>query len=93
MTKAIHTESVQGPVALNNWCSRTGVSPITAWRWRKKGWLKTINIAGRQYLTQEGAAEFTERAQRGERHCAGRLLRLRHGTGGRAKLEAPMDWH
>ena len=32
---------------------QVGVTPCTAWRWRKKGWLKTINIAGRQYLNQD----------------------------------------
>jgi len=42
------------------------VTPCTAWRWRKKGWLKTVNIAGRQYLTQEAIDEFHNRAVAGE---------------------------
>jgi hypothetical protein len=42
------------------------VSPCTAWRWRKKGWLKTVNIAGRQYLTREAVDEFQRRAVGGE---------------------------
>ena len=40
-------------ISLAKWLEEIGVTPCTAWRWRKKGWLKTINIAGRQYLTQE----------------------------------------
>jgi hypothetical protein len=42
------------------------VTQCTAWRWRKKGWLKTINIAGRQYLTQEAIDEFNRRAVAGD---------------------------
>ena len=43
-----------------------GVTACTVWRWRKKGWLKTVNIAGRQYLTQEAIDEFNRRAVAGE---------------------------
>jgi predicted site-specific integrase-resolvase len=38
-------------ISLNRWLEQVGVTPITAWRWRQRGWLKTVNIAGRQYLT------------------------------------------
>lgn len=53
-------------VSLSRWLEQIGVTPCTAWRWRKKGWLKTINIAGRQYLTQETMDEFYRRASAGE---------------------------
>ena len=53
-------------VSLSRWLEQVGVTPCTAWRWRKKGWLKTINIAGRQYLTQEAIDEFRRRASAGE---------------------------
>jgi len=53
-------------VSLQQWLADTGVTACTAWRWRKKGWLKTVNIAGRQYLTQEAIDEFTRRAAAGE---------------------------
>jgi hypothetical protein len=58
----------QGPTLtpLNRWLAETGRSTITGWRWRKKGWLKTVNICGRVYLTAEAIAEFTTRAQAGE---------------------------
>jgi hypothetical protein len=53
-------------IALNTWAERAGLSPCTLWRWRKRGWLKTRNIAGRQYLTSEDLREFEERLKRGE---------------------------
>jgi len=53
-------------VSLSKWRKQIGVTHCTAWRWRKKGWLKTINIAGRQYLTQEAIDEFQRRAAAGE---------------------------
>jgi hypothetical protein len=43
-----------------------GMTPCTAWRWRNKGWFKTVNIAGRQHLTQEAIGEFHRRACAGE---------------------------
>jgi hypothetical protein len=53
-------------VSLTRWLKHVGVTTCTAWRWRKRGWLKTINIAGRQYLTQEALDEFHRRASAGE---------------------------
>ena len=53
-------------VSLQQWLADVGVTPCTAWRWRKKGWLKTVNICGRQYLTQEAIEEFKRRAAAGE---------------------------
>ena len=43
-----------------------GISPVTAWRFEKRGWLNTVNIAGRRYITSEAAADFVRRAQAGE---------------------------
>ena len=53
-------------ISLSKWLEQVGVTACTAWRWRKKGWLKTVNIAGRQYLTQESIEEFHHRAVAGE---------------------------
>ena len=41
-------------------------SLTTLWRWRKLGWLRTVNIAGRQYVTNEALEEFNRRAAAGE---------------------------
>jgi predicted site-specific integrase-resolvase len=60
------TNTVMAVISLSKWLEQIGVTPCTAWRWRKKGWLKTVNIAGRQYLTQEAIDEFHNRAVAGE---------------------------
>ena len=61
-----HPNPVPAVVSLSRWLEQVGVTTCTAWRWRKKGWLKTVNIAGRQYLTQEAIDEFHRRASAGE---------------------------
>lgn len=55
-----------GLIALNKWLSHAGVDPVTAWRWRRNNWLKTININGRVYVSPEAISEFTRRAESGE---------------------------
>jgi hypothetical protein len=54
------------PIPLHEFCSDGKISQVTAWRWRKKGWLKTVNICGRQYVMPEAIAEFNRRAAAGE---------------------------
>jgi hypothetical protein len=66
---AVHGSIALAPgaiISLAQWLKQVGVTACTAWRWRKKGWLKTINICGRQYLTQGAIEEFTRRAAAGE---------------------------
>ena len=62
----INTDGAGGVISLNRWLADVGVTACTAWRWRKKGWLKTVNICGRQYLTHGAIEEFTRRAAAGE---------------------------
>jgi predicted site-specific integrase-resolvase len=62
----INQTSGHAVVSLAKWMERVGVTACTVWRWRKKGWLVTVNIAGRQYLTQEAIDEFNRRALAGE---------------------------
>lgn len=52
--------------SLNKWLSELGKTPITGWRWEKRGWIKTVNIAGRRYITDAAIAEFNRRAEAGE---------------------------
>ena len=54
------------PISLDSFGSQSGLSPSTCWRYRRKGWLKTITIAGRHYITREAIAEFNTRAAAGE---------------------------
>lgn len=51
---------------LHRWCRLTGIAPITAWRYRKRGWLRTVNICGRVYVTAEAIHAFMRRAEAGE---------------------------
>ncbi len=53
-------------ISLHKFCRDAGISETTAWRWRRRGWLTTINIAGRQYITEEGLTQFMRRAESGE---------------------------
>jgi len=61
--------SAAGIVSLKAYIKHAGISTITGWRWRKKGWLKTINIAGREYVRAEDVAEFERRGR-----CGGNSL-------------------
>jgi hypothetical protein len=58
--------SAHPPLALDRFLLESGLSPVTAWRYRRKGWLKTVNICGRHYVTRESISEFTKRAEAGE---------------------------
>lgn|GEM_PF-880134 len=55
-----------GSISLRKWVRIKGVSAVTAWRWRKRGWLRTVNICGREYVTPDAAADFERRAAAGE---------------------------
>jgi hypothetical protein len=55
-----------GLMSLRRWCRDAGVSEVSAWRWRKRGWIRSINIAGRQYIALEEIDRFTKRAAAGE---------------------------
>ena len=53
-------------VSLNKWLGQMGVTSTTGWRWRKKGILRTTNIYGRLYISEESIDEFHRRANAGE---------------------------
>jgi len=53
-------------ISLRTWLLQNDVSATTAWRWRRDGKLKTVNINGRAYLTREARVEFLARAVSGE---------------------------
>ena len=42
------------------------ISRVTLWRWRDRGWLSTVNVAGAQFVTAEELAKFKARAAAGE---------------------------
>lgn len=43
-----------------------GISRTTLWRWRKYGWIVTVQIAGRHYISDCELARFHRRAASGE---------------------------
>ena len=54
------------PITLDKFIREGGLSAVTLWRYRRAGWLKTINICGRHYLTRAEIARFNQRAAAGE---------------------------
>lgn len=54
------------PVSLEKFLGEMGLSPVSGWRFRKRGWIRTVNIAGRHYVPYECVVEFNARAARGE---------------------------
>ena len=53
-------------MSIDKFMEQSGLSPATCWRYRKKGWLSTITIAGRNYITREEIENFNRRAASGE---------------------------
>ncbi|MGD0904152.1 MAG: hypothetical protein ABR924_14530 [Terracidiphilus sp.] len=53
-------------VSLSKFCRQASISDVTAWRWRRRGWLSTVNICGRPYITDKGLSEFLRRAEAGD---------------------------
>ena len=54
------------PIALDKFIRESGLSAVTLWRYRRAGWLTTLNIAGRHYVTRSEIARFNRRAAAGE---------------------------
>ena len=62
-TRSIDSEP---PIALDKFIEQSGCSAVTVWRYRRAGWLNTLNICGRHYLTRSEIARFNARAAAGE---------------------------
>jgi len=54
------------PISVSLFSEKSGLSEVTLWRYRQKGWIKTHNIAGRQYISRADVAEFNRRMKAGE---------------------------
>jgi hypothetical protein len=50
----------------DSWLTGIKKTPATGWRWRKRGWIETVNICGRLYISRAAIAEFERRAAAGE---------------------------
>ncbi len=53
-------------IALKKLTSELGVSRTTVFRYRKHGWLKTVEIAGKPFVTEAAWQSFVTRAEAGE---------------------------
>jgi hypothetical protein len=53
-------------IPFDQWLESIDKTPATGWRWRKRGWISTINIAGRVYIDRAEIKRFEERAANGE---------------------------
>jgi hypothetical protein len=51
---------------MDRFIETSGISQPTMWRYRRKGMIKTSQIAGRHYLTAAQVAEFNARLTAGE---------------------------
>src|SRR5882757_7017867 len=49
------------PMSLHRFCEITGLSKVSAWRYEKRGWLRTHLIANRRYILAADVAEFNRR--------------------------------
>jgi hypothetical protein len=68
MSHSATTPSIDSepPLALDKFIEQSGLSAVTVWRYRRAGWLNTLNICGRHYLTRIEIARFNLRAATGE---------------------------
>jgi hypothetical protein len=49
------------PMPLQRFCRIKGLSKASAWRYEKRGWLRTQLIANRRYVLAADVAEFNSR--------------------------------
>ena len=68
--RAAKKEELHSPTSslfsYERWLEELDKTPATGWRWRKKGWIETVNICGHLYVTRAAIAEFERRAAAGE---------------------------
>lgn len=53
-------------VSFEQWRTEIGISPCSAWRFRKRGAIKTVTLYSRLYVSRAAIAEFERRATAGE---------------------------
>src|SRR6266496_6848707 len=64
------------PMSLYRFCEITGLSKVSAWRYEKRGWLRTHLITNRRYILAVDVAEFNRRLASDE--FAGSVSNLSH---------------
>jgi hypothetical protein len=59
-------EEIPSIQSLDKFLTAAGRSRTTGWRWRQLGYLKTVQVCGRPYVTRDAIVEFLKRAAAGE---------------------------
>jgi hypothetical protein len=59
-------QTVSNLLAFDRWLKDIDRTPATGWRWRKRGWISTVNICGRLYISRNEINRFETRAAAGE---------------------------
>jgi hypothetical protein len=62
----LRNQAVSNFLAFDRWLKDIDRTPATGWRWRKRGWIKTINVCGRLYVSRDEINRFERRAAAGE---------------------------
>ena len=62
----IGKEEIPTIQSLDKFMTAAGRSRTTGFRWRQLGYLKSVTICGRPYVTRDAINEFLERAAAGE---------------------------
>ena len=66
MSNKQQTNNTDGLLSWDSFLRDAGLSPTTGWRWKKAGFIETININGRLYCRHSEMARFLEAAARGD---------------------------
>jgi hypothetical protein len=74
------------PMSLHRFCEISGLSKVSAWRYEKRGWLRTHLIANRRYILAADVAEFNRRLASDE--FAGNVSNLSAARSTKPKKEA-----
>lgn len=61
-----NSHAVSDLVSYEQWRTELGISSCSAWRFRKRGAIKTVTLYGRLYVSRSAIAEFERRAAAGE---------------------------
>ena len=59
-------QPVSNLLAFDRWLKDIDKTPATGWRWRRLGWINTVNICGRLYVSRDEIKRFEQRAASGE---------------------------
>jgi hypothetical protein len=65
-TPFLCNQAASNLLAFDRWLKDIDRTPATGWRWRKLGWIKTINVCGRLYVSRDEINRFETRAAAGE---------------------------